>query len=663
MASVSLNKNDKLDGIDRSWASGYQPDKYLIPDNSSSPGFANILTGAGTALGTGSTVGPTDKTNYTVINAMALNGNCGAMPFGVGQVPNITIFPGYSAATSTYRCGTDYGRQYMLSAPTKNASGVLRGTVALGADATGFVEFIGSHVKTGGEYTPAQFTSSQAANGAANYPVSGPYYAAAAAALAAGGVNNFNNTLPIAYRLRMNDWGNRSIENRSDNRRFAAGVEGSFGDFDYKASISHGEATGSTTLVNGFADTNKLIAMLGTGVYNPFLMPGQTQTAAAMAAVEATQVRGQIQAGSTKVDAAQASISGKLATLPAGEMDFAVGVDLRREAYDFSGTQGGITCVSTITAANAAQSNSTLLCSGNASAPNSSRKVGAAYGELQVPIAKGFDVQLALRHDQYQQIGGTTNPKIAFKLTPTKDLLFRGSMSTGFRAPTAQQLNLGTIQQVTGTFSDPVKCPAGTDQADPNCALSSLPQFVGGNPNLKPETSRQSSLGVVFSPIGGVTASLDYWQIRMKDRIHNLTLTDELNNYEQFSGNFTRDASGNITSVQSGWINAGASDTKGLDFVLTHAMKLLGGKLDSTLTATKMISDKEASLPGQAMVQYVGTFGTSNYTLYQKWKANVSSTFKTQNWATTATVNYSSGYQDEARSNFAGVIGPLTRDV
>lgn len=674
MGSVSFNKTNMLQGIDRPWATGYQPDKFLVPDNSSSPGFANIVTGAGTALGTGSTVG-TGATNYTVLNAMALQGNCGAVPFGVGQVANITTFPGYTAASSTYRCGTDYGRQYMLQAPSKNTSGVLKGTFALGNDATGFVEFVGSHVETGAVYTPAQFTTGAATTATTNaagpvpaipatyYPVTGPYYQSTIDTLKGLGVNNLVQGAPISYRLRMNDWGNRESLNRSDNRRFAAGVDGSFGDYDYKASISHGEATGSTTLINGFADVNKLIQLLASGVYNPFLLPGQKQSQAALDAVQATEVRGTIQGGKTKVDEAQASLSGKLMNLPAGEMDFAVGVDLRREAYDFSGTQNGINCVSTISAANAAVNSPVLLCSGNSSAPSSSRNVGAFYGELHVPLLKTLEMQLAVRHDQYEQIGGTTNPKIAFKFTPTKDLLFRGSASTGFRAPTAQQLNLGSIQSSTGTFADPVKCPAGSDQNNPACQLNSIIEYVGGNKNLKPETSRQASLGVVFSPMDSLTASADYWQIKMKDRIHSLTLTDMLNNYNSFAGNFTRDADGNITSIQAGWINAGASDTKGIDFTVQHSAKVYEGKLTTTLTATKMISDKEATLPGQTMTQYVGSFGTSNYTLYQRWKGNISSTYQTQNWATTLTANYSSGYKDETRTTFAGIVGPLNRDV
>ncbi len=685
MGSISGDNNAALRGIDRSWATGYNPSAFAVPDTTSSPGYANIIGAANTALPTtGTTVTGGGATKYTVLNGMALSpsAGCNSVPFGVGQVPNISIIPGlgYTTANSTYRCGTDYARQYMMQAPQKDLSAVLRGTVALGKDATGFVEYVGSRVSNHGEYTPYQFSTTSGPTSAAllaagsaaaattaafapyggvpntngtalgNYPVGGPYYQNL---LAQYGAAQFDPTKPIAYRLRMNDWGYRTVDNISTNQRLTAGVDGSWHDYDYKASISHGEAGGHTDMLNGFADTNKLIAMLASGIYNPFLMPGQTQSPEAMQAVADSQVHGRLQSGKTKVDTGLASISGKAFTLPAGEADFALGAEARKESYDFTGTQG-YNCVSSFSLANLELANSVMGCSGNGSAPNSSRKVGAVYGELILPAFSMLELQLAVRYDRYQEIGGTTNPKVAFKFTPVKDLLFRGSASTGFRAPTPQQLHLASVQLAssgTSSFADPVKCTT-PDPTNAACQITNLVVNSGGNPNLKPEKSHQASLGVVFSPISSLTASADYWEIHMKDRIHLLTYTQELQNYNVFSSNFIRDADGNLTAIQAGWINAGGSDTKGIDFTLSHNINLLGGKLVTTGTATKMISDKEALIDGQPKIQYVDLWKTD--TLYQKWRSNISSTFSLNDWATTLSVNYSSGYQDEDRTPYVG---------
>ena len=654
--SITHSSNAILRGVDRPWALGYQPDRGLAPDTTSSPLFANIIGQANSALPTaGTTIGATDPTKYTILNALAFGGNhCNAAPFGVSQLANPTVLSGlgYTAANSTYRCGTDYGRQYMLSVPAQTTSGVVSANFNVGKDATAFVEFVGSRYYSLGEFTPYQFSTTSLGLGAvvngvtyangANYPVNGPYYMNMKALY---GANQFDPTKSIAYRLRMWDWGYRTLGNESTNDRLTAGIEGSFGDYDYRVSLARGKASGYQEMVDGYADTNKLVALLTSGLYNPFLMPGQTQTAAAMAAVEATKVHDRLAAGRTQVDQFLANISGPIMKLPAGDLSFALGTDLRREFYGYSGTQK-YNCVSSFSPANMLLANSVMGCPGNGTAPDQSRNVSAVYGELLIPALKSLEFNLALRYDHYQQVGSTTNPKIGFKFTPNPDLLLRGSYNTGFRAPTPQQLNLATVQlATTGTFPDPVKCPNPTGNNDPSCQLNSIAYLSGGNPKLKPEKSRQGSLGIVFSPLKDMTASVDYWQIKMIDRIHNLTPTQELQNYSVFADNFIRDASGNIVLIQAGWINAGGSMTKGVDFTGNWSLDVGGNKLTTTLSATKNISAKEQLIESTPMVQYVGQW--TNTTLYLPWKGSLSSTYKMPTLTTTLSANYSAGYWDE----------------
>ncbi|MBU6260206.1 MAG: TonB-dependent receptor [Burkholderiales bacterium] len=654
-ANISRSTDAILRGVDRPWTAGYQPALGLAPDTTSSPYFANIIGSNGTALpSSGTTIGATDPTKYTVINALALGPGCASVPFGVSQQANPTVLTGfgYTVPNSTYRCGTDYGRQYMLTAPSETTSGVLRANFNLGNQATGFVEFVGSRTYSLGEFVSYQFSTTS--NPVTNYPVGGPYYANMQALY---GANNFDPTKPIAYRLRMQDWGYRTLGNESTNDRLALGVDGTVGNYDYSVSLSRGEAAGYAEMVDGYADTNKLVALLASGLYNPFLMPGQSQTPQAMAAVDATKVHGRMFGGKTRVDELIANVSGNLYKLPAGDLAFSLGTDLRREFYGFTGSQF-YNCVSTFTVANMALPNSVMGCPGNAAAPDTTRGVSAVYGELLVPVLSSLELRAALRYDRYQGIGGTTNPKIAFKFTPTRSLLFRGSYNTGFRAPTPQQLNLGQVQlATTGSIADPLLCPNPKDPAaanNPSCSLTSVPYMAGGNPNLKPETSRQASLGMVFSPLKDMSASIDYWQIRMNDRIHNLTVSQELANYAVFAHNFTRDpATQAITSIQAGWINAGGSMTKGLDIAGSYTTPLLGNRLDLSLTATKMISDQEQLITGTPMIQYVGQW--TNTTLYLPWKANLAATYRTPQVSTTLSAFYASGYNDEDHTTLSSV--------
>ncbi len=654
MASMTVDKNDILRGIDRSWATGFQPALGLSPDTTSAP-HANILgSGTGTTAlnSTGSTVGATDPLRYTNLNLLAIQGKCDGLPFGVALAPNITLWDkfGYTAANSTYRCATDYGRQFMLAPPKDALNLVARGTFRLSGAHTAFIEAVASRTEVLAEFTPYQFSTTS--NAATHYPVAGPHYLN----LRSFGANQFDPSKPIAYRLRMADWGYRTLENTSENTRIAAGIDGEIGVYNYKLGISSGRASGDSGMVDGYADTNKLIAALGTGLINPFLMPGQTQTQAAKDLIESTKVRGRLFGGKTGLLQMDGTLSGELMKLPAGPLEFAVGFDLRRESYEFSGSQG-FTCVNTFTVANAALANSVMGCPGNPSSPDKSRDVKAAFGELIVPVMKNLELQLALRHDQYSQVGGTTNPKVAFRFQPLDSLVFRGSVNTGFRAPTVQQLNLGSVElALTGNFSDPERCPVDATQ----CARTGTPYRAGGNPTLKPETSKQASLGMAFQPMTSLQLTADYWQVKLEDRIRSLSPTFMITNYALFKDSFIRDASGNVSYIQAGWVNAADSETKGLDLGLQHSANLYGGRLSTSLTATKMISHKERLIATAPLLQYVGEW--SGTTLYLPWKVSGSAGFKTGPWNTTLSFNYKSSYNDEDRTAYT-VNQPTSRKV
>jgi iron complex outermembrane recepter protein len=649
MASFTVDSNEILRGIDRPWATGFDPGRNLAPETTSAP-HANIIGAANTALTTaGTVVGATDTTRYTNLNLLAIQGQCDALPFGVPLAPNATLYDrfGYTVANSRYRCATDYGRQFMLLAPKEAINGVVRANFKLGESQSAFVELVGSKTKVKGEFTPFQFSST--ANAIANLQPSSPHYIDMRALV---GAAQFDPTRPIAYRLRMWDWGYRTNLYTSENLRVATGIEGDVGAYSYRAGLSYGSAKGSADLIQGYARAQGLLDLLATGNYNPFLNPGEQQSDAVKAAIEATQARGQVFNGQTTLLQADGSLSGPLLKMPAGSLDFALGLDARKESYEFSGTQN-FTCVSTFSAANLALTNAVMGCPGNASSPKLTRDVGAVFGELLIPVAKSLTVQLAVRHDEYQGFGGTTNPKFAFKFQPLNNLLVRGSASTGFRAPTPQQVKLGSVElSLTGTFNDPERCAVDPTQ----CNRSGLPYRQGGNPDLKPETSEQAMLGVAFQPMRNLQITADWWQIKLDDRIRQLSVATMIANYALFRDSFIRGANGNVDYVQAGWVNAASSNTKGLDISVQHVADAFGGRVSSSLNVTKMLSHKERLLANAPEVEFVGEW--SNTTLYLPWKLSGNLGFKSGDWDTTLNIRYASSYLDEDRSPYTANPGP-----
>jgi iron complex outermembrane receptor protein len=69
------------------------------------------------------------------------------------------------------------------------------------------------------------------------------------------------------------------------------------------------------------------------------------------------------------------------------------------------------------------------------------RKVYAAFVELNLPVLKNLEINVAGRYDKYSDFGDTFNPKIGIRYQPTDQLVLRGSANTGFRAPTLYEIH------------------------------------------------------------------------------------------------------------------------------------------------------------------------------------------------------------------------------
>jgi iron complex outermembrane receptor protein len=659
MGTLTVDNRRILRGTDRDWATGYQPERFLTPDSSSSV-HANIINGAGTALGTGgTTVGASDPTKYTFLNLLAIRGECESIPNQVPMAPNIQVWDlfGYTKANATYRCTRDYGRNYMLTSPQEAVNGMLRGTLDINENHRVSLEVMASDVKNRGEYSPTQLSTGNTTstlNGVTtvsntHLQTSSPYYLNMKELV---GANDFDPTLPIAYRVNfLNDLGLRIRENQTKNLRVQASVDGSIGDLDYTLGAGYGESKSSATLINGFFNTRKMVDLLASGKYNPFIQAGQTQTADVVAAFEDMQMRGKIYDGKTSVKQLDATISGPLGNLFGTPLEFALGANARQETYEFSGATG-FACVDSITAANLQNYDNAALtfgCPGNSSSPSLSRKVGAVFGELVSRPMKGLELTLQARYDRYQAIGGTTNPKIGIKYQPVDSVLVRASANTGFRAPTPQQINQGVVESVlTGQFRDPILCADVANPTDASqCARLSMPYRAGGNANLKPEESRQATAGVVFAPNKDFQASVDYWQITMSDRIRSLSTSEMISNYDVYKDNFVRDSSGVVEYIQAGWVNSAGSKTKGIDFGVMQAFAALDGQFTASLSGTKMISHKEQTRDNAPFIEYVGKW--SNTTLYVPWRVKASLGYRTGPWNVTLSGTYNDSYDDQNR--------------
>ncbi|MEL1251330.1 TonB-dependent receptor domain-containing protein [Aurantiacibacter gilvus] len=153
----------------------------------------------------------------------------------------------------------------------------------------------------------------------------------------------------------------------------------------------------------------------------------------------------------------------------------------------------------------------------------SNRKVDSFYAELLVPIfgpgnaTPGFEeleLTAAVRHDNYSDVGSTTNPKFGINWEPADGVRLRGSFGTSFRAPTFPEIFGNSSRLFIQAYTNPD--PTGPSR------VSGYTYGSGPNPDLQPETATTWTVGADFDVIPDLTFGFTYFDISYEDTISGL---------------------------------------------------------------------------------------------------------------------------------------------
>jgi iron complex outermembrane receptor protein len=212
---------------------------------------------------------------------------------------------------------------------------------------------------------------------------------------------------------------------------------------------------------------------------------------------------------------------------------------------------------------------------------NWSRSNFAGYVDLEANRASKWNVGVAARFEHFADFGSTLNGKLAGRYSFNPNVALRGSVSTGFRAPTPGQSNAYNVS----TQFDLVRMDLVNNGTIP--ATSPVAALRGGKP-LKAEKSINLSLGAVLR-LGKVHITTDYFRIDMSDRLavtQNFALTPE-----EVEGLLAE----GITSARSitnfrFFTNDFETTTQGIDVVATYSagntdFNLLFNRTDTKVTA------------------------------------------------------------------------------
>jgi iron complex outermembrane receptor protein len=645
--ALSAKENQILRGTDRDFANSFQPQRGLSPDTRGPP-FATVFNQAGGIIN-GSLIDPADGESRTAVNILDLPGGLGCEAGGDLMGPYDHQI--WSSSGSKYACAWDYGRARVIQQPVKTLQFIGRGTWQISDNHQAYVEAMGSDVETRRQFEAQQISSStsvgpQFLDPETWYPLTdetrATYDMIYNGLADYFGEENLVYGNRIAYRWRCLACGPREIETTTKATRLLLGFEGMLGNWDYSAGLSRAVSRSESVLGNGYYYTPQFKQILGSGLLNPFLLPGQSQSAEAMAALQAASARGaKLYSGETTSTILDASFSGGLGfALPGGEVQAAFGMDLRREEYEFTGPE------------EAALGNAWVFGAPGDSQnylPKVDRDVKAAFAEFYLPILDSLELTIAGRYDHYSGFGGTTNPKYSFKYQPVEWLAIRGAYSTGFKVPSFAQLFRGTAETpYTGLdLADPATCPDGIfDPEVAGCEQIRPDILSGGKPDLQPEESKQTSIGFVLAPSSNFNVSVDWWEIERIDTIRSPGLQTLIDEYDLFTGNWIRGADGEVEQIDLRFINSGGTLTRGIELDANLTGELAGGNYHVNLNGSYLDTFRKKSLASEPYGDNLVGEYERYLNLPLQWKHTLSFGWNRGDWTHTLTQVYRDGYTD-----------------
>lgn len=342
---------------------------------------------------------------------------------------------------------------------------------------------------------------------------------------------------------------------------------------------------------------------------------------------------------------------------------------------------------------------------GASSAVDNSESVTEEFIEVRAPLVQdrpGIESLVAdggFRHSNYNPSGGVNTYKFEVQYSPLGDVRIRAGYQRAIRAPNVLEFfappSFGLIGAPGVDPCAPTRDPAtgalipasaslaqcehtgvtpgqygngGTTNTIKQCTALQCGQVQGGNLNLKPEQGDSVSLGVTLTPgaLPGFSASLDYWQIKLKDVIGTVPATIILQTCLQsgdplYCNLISRTPGGSISgsSVASGGyisqtgINIGAAEVSGIDVQAAYRLVLAKlGAVNFQLAGSDFLKSTSTPYPGAHTYDCAGLFGPTCLNVSPRWRHNLRATWTTPwDWELSAQWRYIGGVKLDSNTS------------
>jgi iron complex outermembrane receptor protein len=463
-----------------------------------------------------------------------------------------------------------------------------------------------------------------------------------------------DNIRSVNVKYRLYDLGNRSYDYRTKATHVVTGLEGSLAGWDYNGAVVISKQKQLQDYVGGFPLADKFNqALLVDRTIDPFPYTRGQLPASMQAALNATQFLGNYNTTDIGMTGADLRGTRSLFKMGGGDAVLGTGVDFRRTGYKVS--------------ANPAVANAQILFDDPQPEYDLERDAAGAYAELLIPVMKSLEFTASARYDSVtgvddsrnnRKFGGSQNAttfKLSGRFQPMKNFVARGSFGTGFRVGT--MLNIAQPQVDFGVTGGSYVCPfnanydpLGYIRAGYVCDNQQHEVFSGGNPNLKPEKSKQWTLGFVYDITGNFSVGMDLWSVNIEEAVTNVSERLILQNPAKYLDLYTTKfkASNNLTyvAIKLVPINIGKQENQGVDWDLTFRERFGFGRVTAKLAGTYMIKSRYTT-PGTSdqWETSLGRFGSNDQVSFRNVVA-ATLAVDTGPVSASARVNYRSGYRD-----------------
>jgi iron complex outermembrane recepter protein len=271
------------------------------------------------------------------------------------------------------------------------------------------------------------------------------------------------------------------------------------------------------------------------------------------------------------------------------------------------------------------------------------------------PFARSLSTEAGYRYSDYDLGFSTDTYKLGLEWSPIQDVRARASYQRSVRVPNVTELfgvqavGLdGTIDVCAGAapFLTPEQCARtgvlpsqyGTVRAN---SAAQYNGFVGGNPDLQPETADTLSFGLAFQPqfLPGLRLQVDYFDIKIEDAIQNPNadfslLLCALNGDPSTCSRIQRDPDGSLWESNAGFIvdtfeNIGEISTSGIDFDVSYQVEIgNAGRLGFDFVGTLV---RSLEFTPQTGVTYdcAGLYGSVCLVPAPEWRHKLDATWRT----------------------------------